>query len=103
MSSAAGCASTEEQSQRTPGACQRTCSAPDTIIDVAHPLQVAHPLPQPEALTVCTICFEAQSAAVMHNLAGCGHSFCRPCLQTYATVAIGLRSIPITCVPGRAW
>ena len=99
--SIAACKSTDEQPQRDADTCQRGRDAPDVVLDIAHPLQQPHDTQQAHPLEAapmtCTICFGSQPAAAMHRLAGCGRSFCRACLQTYATVAIGLRSVPITC------
>ena len=54
------------------------------------------------APATCAICLEAQQAATMHSLAGCGHRFCRECLRSYALAALAARLVPIMCEPGDA-
>jgi len=51
---------------------------------------------------MCAICLDAQQAAAMHSLTGCGHRFCRDCLCSYALAALSARLVPVMCVPDDA-
>ena len=46
---------------------------------------------------VCGVCFERFQNDHIARVMPCGHSYCRPCLRSYAISKIEARCFPISC------
>lgn len=59
---------------------------------LGHPLEIVvetfETTPPGTDLVFCGICLESKQPDATHAFSGCGHAFCRTCLQAYAAGAI---------------
>lgn len=50
---------------------------------------------QSEQAVFCGICLDSKQPDDIYSFSGCGHAFCRECLQAYASGAIAAKTYPV--------